>query len=222
MSEEILGRVSAFADGECSDVESRAAVASLENPEMRETWHRYQLIGDAMRGDLPQFVDAGFAARVRDAIAQEPAILAPASAGRRQPAWLRPAAGVAIAATVAAVAVIGVGQRPAGELPVGVQTAANVTPARPSDASAVGVIATPPAFIGASPAAVAVGTPDMGEARIATGADGWIPVDAAVGMLPPAHSRLNSYIMHYSEQRTMLGSPGVLPYAKVVGYSPDR
>jgi sigma-E factor negative regulatory protein RseA len=92
MSEEILNRVSAFADGECSELEARAALASLNNAETRATWNRYQLIGDAMRGDMPRFIDRGFATRMQQALALEPAILAPTV---RQPVWLRPVAGVA-------------------------------------------------------------------------------------------------------------------------------
>jgi sigma-E factor negative regulatory protein RseA len=218
MSEEILNRVSAFADGECSETESRAALASLNNAETRATWSRYQLIGDAMRGDMPRFIDGGFAGRVQQALALEPAILAPVA---RQPAWLRPVAGVAIAATVAAVAVFGVGQR-AGvtTAPDGIQSAMIAKP--PVNDVAVGVIDAPPVFMEMQSVPVAVGRTPMDAGALINADEAWMQASSAAGSLPPAHSRLNSYIMNYSEQRTMMGSPGVLPYAKVVGYTPDR
>lgn len=218
MSDEILNRVSAFADGECSDTEARAALASLNNAETRAVWSRYQLIGDAMRGEMPRFIDPGFAARVQQAVSLEPAILAPA---QRQPAWLRPVAGAAIAATVAAVAVLGVGQRPGQTTTTAaVQSAMVAEP--PVNDVATGVIATPPAFTEMQSLPVADGSERMNAGSMINADDGWMQASSTVGSLPPAHSRLNSYIMNYSEQRTMMGSPGVLPYAKVVGYTPDR
>jgi hypothetical protein len=80
---------------------------------------------------------------------------------------------------------------------------------------APGVIATPPVFMDMQSVPVAAG-------GMINADDAWMQADSGVDSLAPAHSRLNSYIMNYSEQRTMMGSPGVLPYAKVVGYTPDR
>ncbi|GAA5192353.1 RseA family anti-sigma factor [Ferrimonas gelatinilytica] len=86
------------------------------DPEMMAQWHRYHLIGDAMRGELPQQIQLDIADRVAAALEQEPAILAPKVAKRRFSvpanaiAWGQKMGQYAIAAGVAAIAVVGVQQ----------------------------------------------------------------------------------------------------------------
>ena len=92
--------LSALADG---DTQASDAACKLwrDDPEMRKTWHAYQLIGDVMRSEelaraAPR--DAAFLAGVRERLAAEPVVLAPmpvvATAPRRQ-AWLLPVAAAA-------------------------------------------------------------------------------------------------------------------------------
>ncbi|MBY6188116.1 anti-sigma factor [Marinobacter hydrocarbonoclasticus] len=87
----------------------------LADAELSERWHRYHLIGDAMRNELPESLQLDIAANVADALESEPAILAPQSRRR----FAIPGKVIelgqrfgqyAIAATVAAVAVVGVQQ----------------------------------------------------------------------------------------------------------------
>lgn len=92
----------------------------LADAELSERWHRYHLIGDAMRNELPGTLQLDIAANVADALESEPAILAPQSRRR----FAVPGKVIelgqrfgqyAIAATVAAVAVVGVQQYNAKE-----------------------------------------------------------------------------------------------------------
>lgn len=75
--------LSALADGQAqaSDV-SRACAAWREDADARASWQAYHLIGDVMRSDdLAQGSgSADFLAKFRDRLAQEPVVLAPASA----------------------------------------------------------------------------------------------------------------------------------------------
>ncbi len=84
------------------------------DPGLRERWGRYALIRDAVSGHLPERVDPGFAARVMAAVEAGPEPATGAAVGHRSlraglPAsWWRPVAGLAVAASVAAAALVGV------------------------------------------------------------------------------------------------------------------
>lgn len=107
--------VSALMDGEVAHLSDEALKAVIENDETRGSWVRYQLIGDAVRetdqSAQGEMASASFAERVRSRIDAEPTVLAPKSRGdRRMPRYLQPVAGLALAASVAGLAVIGIQQ----------------------------------------------------------------------------------------------------------------
>jgi|SRR5271156_4661016 len=112
MSEQIREQVSAFLDGELPDTETELLLKRLtRDGELRESFGRYALIGEALRGAGSQILTRGFASRVNLAIDGEPA-QAPAHAqvsGASR--WWRPIAGVTVAAGVAAVAIVALQQR---------------------------------------------------------------------------------------------------------------
>jgi sigma-E factor negative regulatory protein RseA len=112
MSEQIREQVSAFLDGELPDTETELLLKRLtRDGELRESFGRYALIGEALRGVGSQSLTRGFASRVNLAIDGEPA-QAPAHAQlTREPRWWRPIAGVTVAAGVAAVAIVALQQR---------------------------------------------------------------------------------------------------------------
>ena len=75
-----------------------------EDEALRGVWDRYNLIGDIMRGEGVRLSAGGVADRVRQQLESEPAIIAaPQSEPRR---WKRPAAGAALAASVAVAVVL--------------------------------------------------------------------------------------------------------------------
>jgi sigma-E factor negative regulatory protein RseA len=113
MSEQIREQVSAFLDGELPSSETELLLKRLtRDGELRESFGRYALIGEALRGATPSLMKTGFAGRVNFAIDGEPV---PAGGSQllrsRTPHWWRPFAGAAVAAGVAAVAVVAFQQR---------------------------------------------------------------------------------------------------------------
>jgi sigma-E factor negative regulatory protein RseA len=129
MSEQIREQISAFLDGELPNTESELLLKRLtRDPEFRESFGRYALIGEAIRGSSRAYLSKAFPARVNLAIDGEPKSPGANAPRRLSPRWWRPFAGVAVAAGVAAVAVVGFQHRSAGPGNVAV-TAQNVSPA---------------------------------------------------------------------------------------------
>ncbi|MGO9427101.1 MAG: sigma-E factor negative regulatory protein [Steroidobacteraceae bacterium] len=189
MSEQIREQVSAFLDGELPSSETELLLKRLaRDPELRESFGRYALIGESLRGATRVPLTRSFAGRVNCAIDGEPASLN-APAPRARPAgWWRPFAGAAVAAGVAAVAVVALQHRadaPAvvASSPVTAQNdglaqnlrlAQNAGPARPKEA----ISYTVPA------------------------------VSAAPAVLPAA--RLTNYVFAHSNYSSGLGQNNVL------------
>lgn len=102
MTDTLNEQLSAFLDGELPEAETTLLLKRLErDDELRGTLSRYSLIGAVMRtdGDMPAAHHV--AARVSAALAREPS-LTDASPRR----WVRPAAGLAVAASVALATVL--------------------------------------------------------------------------------------------------------------------
>ena len=104
--------MSALMDGE-PDAADETCRAWRTDAFMRADWHTYHVISDAMRSDehrCDALRDAQMLARIRQRLAQEPVVLAPAalpsSRRRSARAWLAPAAMVAGFAAVAGVMVV--------------------------------------------------------------------------------------------------------------------
>jgi sigma-E factor negative regulatory protein RseA len=84
----IREQISAFADGESTDVEG--ALAALRHPEQKGVWELYHRIGDSLRSDEMAFeLSADFASRLSARLDAEPTVIAPtattASAGKWMP-----------------------------------------------------------------------------------------------------------------------------------------
>jgi len=111
MSDQIREQVSAFLDGELPNSETELLLKRLtRDAELRESFGRYALIGEACRGARNAHLTRGLCARVNRAINGEAAAAAPAlpQTGLR---WWRPMAGATVAASVAVVAVFALQQR---------------------------------------------------------------------------------------------------------------
>ncbi len=152
-------QISALMDGDLSDAE---VLNELEmDSDLQDTWGRYHLIGDAMRGDLPVNLQLDLGDSIMLALEDEPAILAPKPAQPAAP-QVQPAGKVipfvrrfgqqvgqyAIAASVAAAVIFGVQQYQGKDgvptspvlntIPVG-GSAAPVSVHYPQDGSRTGV-----------------------------------------------------------------------------------
>jgi sigma-E factor negative regulatory protein RseA len=108
--------LSALADGDAQALD-RACGHWRDDPAARQTWHAYHLIGDVMRSEelaTSPARDAAFLVGMRQRLAAEPVVLAPASTvagpaspmARRRQAWLVPAAAVAGFVAVAGVMMV--------------------------------------------------------------------------------------------------------------------
>ena len=135
MSEQIREQVSAFLDGELPNSETELLLKRLtRDGVLRESFGRYALIGEAIRGSGRDLLTRDFAGRVNLAIDGEPVVAAGGQAREsRAPRWWRPFAGAAVAAGVAAVAVVALQQRAiAPTLRPGAPSIARNIPAAPT------------------------------------------------------------------------------------------
>lgn len=128
-----LERMSALVDGELDATTRESALDQIgADPELRGAWMRYHLISDALHGTLASDAGASLADRVRDAVREEPAVLAAPRPERPRESLWRYAGGVALAASVAMVAVLGLrgldAERGAGPDLLAGQTAGGATP----------------------------------------------------------------------------------------------
>lgn len=109
MAEDKKEWVSVLADGELGDGQLGKALDALRgDASMQTSWSRYHLIRDTLHSNLESRIDPELHQRIAAAIEQEPVLLAPQR--RPQRSWLRHAAGLAVAASVTGVAVLGVQQ----------------------------------------------------------------------------------------------------------------
>ena len=112
MSEQIREQVSAFLDGELPSSETELLLKRLSRDgELRESFGRYALIGEAVRGGTHSLMTKGFVGRVNLAIDGEPIPVNGHAPQSRSPRWWRPFAGAAVAAGVTAVAVVALQHR---------------------------------------------------------------------------------------------------------------
>jgi sigma-E factor negative regulatory protein RseA len=193
MSEQIREQVSAFLDGELPDTETELLLKRLmRDGELRESFGRYALIGEALRGAGSQILTRGFASRVNLAIDGEPAQATSPAPAARAPRWWRPLAGVAVAAGVATVAIVALQQRAispgvGGPVPV---TAQNV--ASPLKAAGAG-----------QPALQGGGGPREALSYTVPAAS----TDSPATITP---ARLTNYVFAHSKYSSGLGQRGVL------------
>jgi negative regulator of sigma E activity len=112
MSEQIREQVSAFLDGELPSSETELLLKRLtRDPELRQSFGRYALIGESLRGVGGASLTASFAARVNRTIDGEAAVPVSPAAGSRPLRWWKPIASMAVAAGVAGVALVALQQR---------------------------------------------------------------------------------------------------------------
>jgi sigma-E factor negative regulatory protein RseA len=211
MSEQIREQVSAFLDGELPDTETELLLKRLtRDGELRESFGRFALIGEALRGSGSQILTRGFASRVNLAIDGEPVHVPALATPPRASRWWRPLAGVTVAAGVAAVAIVALQQRAisprSGVSPVTAQnvTAQNVTAQNVTQNGVAQNVSAPLETAAANQMPVQGG----GGPREALS----YTVPAASPDAPAAISpaRLTNYVFAHSKYSSVLGQRGVL------------
>jgi sigma-E factor negative regulatory protein RseA len=137
MSNESREHLSGFMDGEISKETGRFLVRRLgADSELRDTWARYHLVRDCLRQQEGDLVGISLCGRVQQALANEGPQTAPrmGAVAWSKAGWLKPVAGMAVAASVALMAIITVGpgqspvSTPAGELAGSPQAESFVSP----------------------------------------------------------------------------------------------
>jgi sigma-E factor negative regulatory protein RseA len=107
MSIEPRENLSSFMDGEVDKSAAAFLVRRLANDTaLRATWDRFHMIRDCLRQQESSVVEADLCARVREAIDREDSTR---DVRKSHMSWFKPIAGVAVAASVAFVAVLMVG-----------------------------------------------------------------------------------------------------------------
>lgn len=187
MNETRLEALSALLDGEAEGTPGDALAELLREPLARRAWGRYHLISDCIRGQLPARIDPELAARIARRLRDEPTVLAPA-AGRQN--WMRPLAGLAVAASVAAMAILGV----RGGFGTG--------PGEPATQLAASMQAP---GAGAGQFHFAAGSSARGPAR----------ARPSTGRM---NARLNRYLVNYNEYRNNAAVQGMIPYVRIVAH----
>ncbi len=108
MTEQVAERVSMLMDGELDQQKTVRLLDDLRNDErLQHHWRCYHLIGDAIRNNLPENSNQALASNIFKALESEPALTSASSSVVVYPSFIKPVAGLALAASVAAVTVIG-------------------------------------------------------------------------------------------------------------------
>jgi len=210
-------QLSALLDDYHDSAQDRAALSELQSDVNQQyTLQRYALIGDAMRNELPDQIQLDFAARVRSAIAAEDTLNAKPVAGRtssRAGGWFaslfKPVAGLAVAASVAIVAVTLVQVRtPGGDQQAQLASATDLaTQAKVEQLASAPVRNRNNATLVSGNPAPIVRDGHGTNWKIKRG-------EAAI------QSRLNAYLINHNEHSNSLN--GIIPQARVVGFDAQR
>jgi len=203
-------RISALVDGELDQQEHQAVVDELlAHGENRKVWGRYHLIGDTLKRSLPGGIDHDFSSRVMAALENEPTVLAPMP--QTKSSWRQRAAGLAVAASVAAVAVLGVqfmyqqdGQTPASQM---AQIPASLLPISQAQQN-IARANTRQGVQQSLRANIQTVTQSSGAAN---------HVSRPVKRAHP-YSRLNKYLVDHNQQAPRAAVQGMIPYARIVAY----
>lgn len=190
MNQKTTDLTSALLDGELDpETEQRAITALLDSgPDEVARFARYHLIGDVIRGES-SVLATSVAGKVQQALVDEPVVLAPRP--RRSPQWLRPVAGLAVAASVASAAIL-------------VAPQLMTTPDAGSES--VQVAAQPPRTAAAPVLVAARQTPVPSE----TGR--WHALDKDL------EARLNRLVIEHQEFGGRTGINGPVPHIGLVSY----
>ena len=211
MSEQIREQVSAFLDGELPGSETELLLKRLtRDAELRESFGRYALIGESLRGGTHAHLTRGFAARVNAPSTGTPPVFETEAVPTRPARWWRPLAGAAVAAGVAAVAVVALQQRAISPSPpesAAVQNMANTAgPALPSR-SASGIVDASHDAVVVQNAAV---TRQTSSAKPTEALSYTVPAVAAETPRAMPAARLTNYVFAHSKYSSVLGQNDVL------------
>jgi negative regulator of sigma E activity len=196
MSEDMHEKLSTFMDGE-SDHPGDEIINWLSHDEAaRKTWWRYHIISDVIGKNIDACADTQLADRIAERLHTEPALLIPSR--NKTSRYLKPLAGLAIAATVATIAILGVRWNTGQDIEA------------TSISHPVAVVQKP----------IAMPKPTL--ATTTSTAQFPLPRSARLTSAE-ANNRMNAYLLNYYEYRTMgAGMQGVNPYMRIIANDPEK
>jgi sigma-E factor negative regulatory protein RseA len=206
MSEQLRESVSAVMDGEANELELRRVLAQDNADIVRGTWSRYHTVKDTFHSSDHELSFKGWdiSQKVSDAIADEQVALPNQP---RRSSWVRPAAGLAVAASVAFAMVIGVQSLQ----PVSTESAPAVIASQQT---------APPSRVyplqSSSPTA-------QGNMRVGAkfAAQSNLPGTSAVSKAAAdmeAQKRLDKYILRHTERASLNNGKGMISFARVASF----
>ena len=202
MTDKLSEQVSALLDNELSDHESDSVLSKIsQDRDLQQSWERYHMIGDVMRGETLNLRAGEISERVKKEIDSEPAIISIPKKSKTRPwksNWIKPAAGAALAASVATVVVL------------------NTTDLLGLDESTQPVTV---ASIKPKPAQSVVTVANINTVVPVQTSHQTLPGTRWKNLKEPSiESRLNGYLVNHSEYAAPGNGMGVMPYATFVGY----
>lgn len=195
MNDDMKEQLSGLMDGEFEAHADETIGQLINSRPLREIWWRYHLISDVLKQNLPDLIDRQLAEKVADSISDEPVVLAPYRIVKNQ--FFKPLAGLAIAASVTAIAIVGIQNRN--------EPQPNLPAARVADAAATYNTNISQQYT--FPVSATLVTRQPGE-----------PVENV-----EPNSRLNSYLVNYNEFRaSQNGVHGIIPYVRIIANENDQ
>jgi sigma-E factor negative regulatory protein RseA len=202
MTEQELERLSALVDDELPPNDIGIEVHKLsQHAEVRESWGRYHLIGDAMRRELGSLYNPSLVQTISQRLEDEPVILAPIAHQGNSTSHRKTWAGLAVAASLTAVAVVMAPQLINQE---GSATQPTVAAQQPVAAQQQPVVAQ---------------QPESENTTYYVAQDGtrWELLKK-----PAVESRLNKYLVNHQERSPSSNIKGIMPYATFVSYDGNK
>jgi sigma-E factor negative regulatory protein RseA len=185
MSKESSEHLSSLMDGELSrETGSFLARRLVSDQAMRDTWERYHLIRDCIRQPGSKYVVTGLCAKLNASLDAEEA---PSVSRWRNNRWLKPASGLAIAASVALMAIV-VTAPQQGVLPGSESDTALATPANQPFVS--------PNTLPLAPVSQ--------------------PVSYASAQQVHSNNRLNAYLLRHNQMARTAGRQGFVSFVPIV------
>lgn len=195
--------VSALMDGEAEELELRRVLAGENADAVNVSWQRYHQVRDTLRGhqEVAAFRHMDISQQVRAAIAAEPVV-----GETRRVSWLRPLAGFAVAASVAAGLVVSV-QSTQQTLPGAVPEVENTVVASNRAYPVAGN--SMQAAVGSAPRAVVnYSGQQLPVAALAT--------QSAANQ--EAQQHLEKYLLRHTENAALNTGQGVMTFARVASF----
>jgi len=204
-------RLSALFDSEVSDFECRRLTSELlANTDRKVQWLRYQMIGDVIRGGPGSHVGTGFADRVMRSIEAEMPHSTQLETADKSRAWIKPAAGFAMAASVAAISIFALQFMTQSGTGPAVNVAGTDQITAPTDFKQVAA-QKPAQVLAELPSAT---TADNSSVRQVNTTD--IKQLGEIQNIPLTDPRMDSYLATHAEYASR---PGMLSRVRIVGYS---